>query len=721
MRLKSFQVRKYKNVRSSGEVTVEDGVTCLVGKNESGKSALLQALYRLNPVPTGHPDTFVGLRDYPRRHYGQDKDRVPATRPVTATFELDDEDVQAVEAVHGRGVLASRLVTVSKTYENELAWELDCDEKGPVEHAMEDAGPGGGRQREATDARSRQRRNGAIVHGSDTRDGLLAKLPSANAPPADPVRPGAGEGCRSGIQRIIEGRLPKFLYFDEYSVMSGRVSVPRLQSAGKGGLNPGECTTLSLMRIAKVDLTEFTRDEYEARRASLEAAANQISNDVFTYWSQNRSLAVEFDVDFDGARAGGAGPGPFIELRIRNHRHGITLNFSERSQGFTWFFSLLATLSDLRHSKRMILLLDEPGLSLHASAQHDLLRFIDERLTPAHQVLYSTHSPFMVAATDLERVRTVEDRDGEGTRVSHEFLDHSDETRLPLQAALGQELIRSLPAAPATLLVEGPSDHVFLTAMSSHLEALGRTYLDPRWTIVPAGGLAGVSAFVALLGPRSNLAVLVDVFGGRTQGSHSTIARRMIADKGIVRLVDFAEMQHQPEGTDEGKSVSRANPGSGGRSRRRRTGEAGAGIGAGEAGKAGTGAGANADADADEISVDDRPDLDDAGVVDGLDFDDDPVLDEADIEDLFAEDFYVDLVNRSGAAAIEPFEIHGAGRIVHRIEMATGLGLDRYLPARLLLDRQADPASGGSRHSRMDGDTLDRFEALFSKINGLIA
>ena len=687
MRLKSFQVRKYKNVRSSGEVTVEDGVTCLVGKNESGKSALLQALYRLNPVPTGHPDTFVGLRDYPRRHYGQDKDRVPTTRPVTATFELDDEDVEAVEAVHGRGVLASRLVTVSKTYENELAWELDCDEKGHVEHAMEDAGAGG--EADAV---------GAIVHGFDTRDGLLAKLQSANAPPADPdcfPRPGAGEGCRSGIQRIIEGRLPKFLYFDEYSVMSGRVSVPRLQSAGKGGLNPGECTTLSLMRLAKVDLTEFTQDEYEGRRASLEAAANQISNDVFTYWSQNRSLSVDFDVDFGGARTGGAGPGPFIELRIRNHRHGITLNFSERSQGFTWFFSLLATLSELRHSKRMILLLDEPGLSLHASAQHDLLRFIDERLTPDHQVLYSTHSPFMVAATCLERVRTVEDRDGEGTRVSHEFLDHSDETRLPLQAALGQELLRSLPAAPATLLVEGPSDHVFLTAMSSHLETLGRTYLDPRWTIVPAGGLAGVFAFVALLGPRPNLAVLVDVFGKKKQRSHSTIVRRMIADKGIVRLVDFAEMRHQPEGTDEGKSVSRANPGSG------------------DAGNAGTRAGANADAD--ETSADDRPDLDDAGVGDGLDFDDDPVLDEADIEDLFAEDFYVDLVNRSGAASIEPFEIHGAGRIVHRIEMATGLGLDRYLPARTLLGRQADPASG------LDGDTLDRFEALFNKVNKLIA
>ena len=82
MILRSFQVRKYKNVRSSGEVMVEDGVTCLVGKNESGKSALLQALYRLNPLPTGHPERFDGLRDYPRRLYAQDRDRVAATRPV---------------------------------------------------------------------------------------------------------------------------------------------------------------------------------------------------------------------------------------------------------------------------------------------------------------------------------------------------------------------------------------------------------------------------------------------------------------------------------------------------------------------------------------------------------------------------------------------------------------------------------------------------------------
>ena len=88
--------------------------------------------------------------------------------------------------------------------------------------------------------------------------------------------------------------------------------------------------------------------------------------------------------------------------------------------------------------------------------------------------------------------------------------------------------------------------------------------------------------------------------------------------------------------------------------------------------------------------------------------------DEVDIEDLFAEDFYIELVNRPGAAAIEPFEVHGEGRIVRRNETATGLGLDRYLPARLLLEQRADPLDG------VDEGTFERFETLFRKINHLL-
>ena len=772
MILKSFQVRKYKNVNDSGEVKLQDGVTCLVGKNESGKSALLQALYRLNPISTGHPETFVALRDYPRRHYAQDRERVATALPVTATFELDDEDVRAVEGMHGPGVLASRRVTAARRYDGELLLEIDCNEKRLFELAAEAAGPDragpehalgheAGHEAGHESGQDADAREDPVDAREDPEDPGATYRHSAARPENRYFVPGARSGSSqpAGIRRTIEARLPKLLYFDEGSVMSGRVSIHRLQSGDEAALDPDECTTVSLLRLANVDLADFAREEYEARRASLEAVASQLTRDVFAYWSQDRELSVELDIDFNRSDSG-AGQGPFIEMRVRNHRHGVTLNFNERSRGFTWFFSLLAKLSELRDSKRMILLLDEPGLSLHASAQRDLLRFIHERLAPHHQVLYSTHSPFLVAATDLEGVRTVEDRDGEGTRVSHEFFDHSNDTRLPLQAALGQEVIRSVPAGPSTLFVEEPSDHVFLTAMSGHLERLGRSCLDPRWSIVSVGRLAGVSAFIALLGVGRNLAVVA----GRSNRNGAAAAelpltRRLLAEKGVVRLAEFAVGAAAGAAAGNGRGDGMDGDLAGG---------LGAGLdddlGAGweaaashrgmgadlgdETGRGGTGAdpedamgGGGLEAGFGAEMGDDEEDWEDEtgdepGHAFGHEFggemedeidivarevgvragevDDRVDLDEVDIEDLFTTDFYVDLVNRSGAATIEPFEVRGPGRIVRRIETATGLGLDRYLPARLLLDNEADPLA------RLDSGTFDRFERLFRKINSFI-
>lgn len=75
------------------------------------------------------------------------------------------------------------------------------------------------------------------------------------------------------------------------------------------------------------------------------------------------------------------------------------------------FFSFLVLFSQVEktYGKNVIILLDEPGLSLHAKAQGDLLKYFDEQLKPDHQVIYSTHSPFMINPSDLMSARTVED------------------------------------------------------------------------------------------------------------------------------------------------------------------------------------------------------------------------------------------------------------------------------------------------------------------------
>ena len=823
MILRSIRVRRYKNILDSGEVELERDVTCLVGKNESGKSALLQALYRLNPVPTGHPEAFVELRDYPRREYARDRATIAERCPIAATFELEDEDVRAVEEERGPHVLSSRWVTVARSYENRLVWELGDDgdegsEPAVVEAAEEgqgeDAGEGedGGEGSPVGMAAAAEATEADVSPAGEAPswDERLAALgfDDDDAPESGPAGDGAGdedgadpnpdpdpdldsdpdpdpdpdpaddEVPERDVRDILEERLPRFLYFDDYSLMPGRLSVPDARAAGDR-LAPGERNALSLIRLAGVDLADFTRDEYEARKASIESAASDLTREIFEYWSQNRNLSVEFDADFQTVDAEGR-EGPFIDLRIRNHRHGVTLNFNDRSQGFTWFFSLLASLSSLQESKRLILLLDEPGASLHASAQHDLRRFVDERLIPAHQVIYSTHSPFMVDPKRLERVRAVEDRDGEGSQVSEAIFDQSSETRVPVEAALGQDLVRSLAAAGGDLFVKAPSDLVYLSAMSAHLESLGRTCLDPRWSIVPVGGLVGLSAFAALMdGGAKRMVVLFDAPAAGGAAAESLVGRKLLESRGIIRIADFVPVRPPTLAGDAPIEAAAEDASDGGLDMDEDF-ELSQALDAGEefdpSGERGdlarpeSGAPAPPD-DAPEpgeapavryfspftdpvgvAAAAEEPAAEaealDAGAVDaeggearpadaeameakpegwlhggdrGGDGGEAPTppdgeADEAlEIEDLFAEDFYLDLVNRSGVAAVAPFEMRGSGSIVRRVEAATGLGLDRLLPARLLLVGDEDPLDG------LDDATRERFESLFVAINEVLA
>lgn len=747
MILRSIRVRKYKNILDSGEVEIQPDVTCLVGKNESGKSALLQALYRLNPVSTGHAETFVDLRDYPRREFARDRESVAERCPIAATFELEDDDVRAVEGLLGPGALPSRRVTVARSYGDRLVWEL-----GSLGAAA--PAPESGSEPESVLALGAEalREAGSAWEGHEEDDPGWEERLKALAFDDDADRDGglspdaAGEGPAREVQSILEERMPAFLYFDEYSVMPGRLSVRHACAAGES-LAPGERSVLSLIRLAGIELSDFTRDGYEARKASLEAAAGDLSREVFEYWSQNRDLSVEFDIDFERPGADGY-EGPFVELRIRNLRHGVTLNFSDRSQGFTWFFSLLASLSQLERSKPLILLLDEPGTSLHGSAQQDLLRFIDERLVPTHQVVYSTHSPFLLDPKRLDRVRTVEDRGDDGSRVSGALFDHSNGTRLPLEVAFGRHLVRSLTTGSRDLLVGAPSDHIYLRAVSARLESLGRACLDPRWRIVPVGGLDGVSVFGALMGGGSeHMAVLFDAQSIDGIAADSPIGRKLLEGRGVIRVADFVparaeiveaigepesaraldgidftpggEPPDRVEGGLEGPDPELAAAGADGPegdplpadldtspfAEALAVATSEADMGAETESGASLGEGLETDPEDPAPFAEERPDAPGAP----------PDGEGLEIEDLFAEDFYLDLVNRSGAASVEPFEVRGGGRIVRRIEAVTGIGLDRFLPARVLLDAEDDPLG------RLDGPALDGFEALFVEINRVFA
>ena len=109
MKLKKFRVREFRSIWDSGLIEVHDQTTCLVGKNESGKTALLTALYRTNPIIPADA-VFDETYDYPKREVEdyrfaiENGDRYPVV-VVECQYELEDEDLEAVTSVFGDQIL----------------------------------------------------------------------------------------------------------------------------------------------------------------------------------------------------------------------------------------------------------------------------------------------------------------------------------------------------------------------------------------------------------------------------------------------------------------------------------------------------------------------------------------------------------------------------------------------------------------------------------------
>ncbi len=540
MKLLRACVLNFKSIDDSGWVDL-DQVTCLVGKNESGKTAWLQALRTLNPIASQHADFDYEL-EYPRKHL-QEYKRVHQSEPapvVEAIFELTADERAQAHAEFGQGSIPVGEVLVTKTYANVTTFAFELDEAAIVRHLVVDAelkpDVAPGLLAAESVAELRERLTGLGDQAPGARE-LLAVI--------DAWRDGSPRSAI--VDRVLSPGMPTFVYFDEYSTMDGRIAIDALKERRAANqLSQADQTFLALLRLVGVGLDEFgTLANQEWLISSLEAAGHSVSDEMFNFWSQNKDLRVEFRL---------LGPDPAapderlresnnLMVRIWNDRHRVTVMFDQRSHGFVWFFSFLVYFSGLeKESEReLVLLLDEPGLSLHATAQRDFVRFIDERVAPEHQVIYTTHSPFMVEPTKLERVRSVEDDDEHGTRVSSDLLTTSRETAFPVQAALAYELAQPLVEGDV-LLVPELADYIYLTIMSRHLAQLGRASLDERWTIVPIGRLQNVFAFMALMQVEMNAVILI---AGSRSGLErvSDSADRAILSNGQLLVADVVDIK----------------------------------------------------------------------------------------------------------------------------------------------------------------------------------
>ena len=555
MQLRKVRIQNFQSVMDSNEFDVGD-VTCLVGKNEAGKTAILKALYRLNPLNPQNSD-YDATHNYPRKDFAvyeaevANGSRQPAN-VVTATFVLDEDDVREIAALLGKDSLPDHdlTLTLSRGYSDVLrVGQMDLLSEPALRHLVSSCDLPESlatRLRELSTAQAMLELLQGGEESTPETEELVEDLTTIQE-----------KGLSLFVYRsVLKERVPRFLYFDEYYQMKGQDNLDSLlERTQSGALQDSDHPLLGLIGLAGLRLEMVVNaDNTETLIARLEAAGNLLTQSVLRYWSQNSHLRMRFDIREARPQDGpGMDQGTNIWGRVEDTRHMVSTALGTRSKGFVWFFSFLAWYDKLRRDGgHLILLLDEPGLSLHGRAQADLLAYFEQELRPHHQLLYTTHSPFMVDPGHFDRVRIVQDlsieadshnlpEEQQGSKVSTDVLEATSDSLFPLQGALGYEIHQSLFIGPNCLIVEGVSDLLYIQTLSAVLQRRGQRGLSPDWIITPVGGADKVPTFVALIGAQTNLnvAVLIDFQKQGQQSIENLYKSKLLKKQQVITFADF--------------------------------------------------------------------------------------------------------------------------------------------------------------------------------------
>lgn len=590
LRAKHFQVFNYRNIDDSGRIPLKK-VTAFVGRNEAGKTALLKALHKFNPA-TEEP--YVPQREFPRDRFTAEFRDGGDWQVCRVEFKLSGEFRNELEARLGSASIPKKAI-LTRYYDGSLKFEYDTDvpadliDPNELVKALKEFARGA-RRLSATPEYPEDELKPQRMQMADWADGhveiaeklndlrsdqginLLTQARSELNQHAFPLSADLVETLqykvddlenraqtmplRKQLDEAVEAELPVFIYFENYGILDSSVYLPRFLEDLNTRPEESRIRTINAMfRHVKLTAKEISdlgreeskeaiaagnevteemiardRDRKELRSINLNSASLDISR-KFSEWFGQRRHKIRYQAD-----------GPYFRIWVSDDRRpDVDIELESRSKGFQWFFSFYLVFlveSDEGH-KDAILLLDEPGLHLHPTAQQELLAFF-EKLSERNPLIYTTHSPFLIDGKHIHRVRPVTEDDQGHSRISVDGWPKDHETIFPLQAAAGYAMIKGLFRHKKNILVEGISDYMYLHALNLHCRALGQKCLPDDIYITPCGGTRLVGKIASLfLGQGVQPIVLLD-------GDDAGFARRdallgelyAVHEKAVLMLSD---------------------------------------------------------------------------------------------------------------------------------------------------------------------------------------
>jgi len=550
LKLKKYQVTGFRSVKDSGWIET-DNVTALIGVNESGKTNLIMPLWKLNPANEGK---VVPLTDYPRGEYSdlrqQDKGRVF----VRAQFESDAEFVKELSKLTGLPAESFKTVEMARRFDEQ--WQITFPDAAPprvIQRSEIDVLLAGAKRDLEADSSNDILRasllaaivaavNLALSSGDQLSRAQieevvekLGEAPTEGSPESTLairfktlvaavstaaerlglVHPNDNKAAR----QLALKHLPKFVYYSNYGNLDSEIYLPHvienLKREGLGSKEEAKARTLrvlfefvglkaeEILDLGKPVLVaggaKPTDDQIAAaaqrtkeRSVLLQSAGAKLTKEFRNWWKQG-DYRFRFEADGDHFR-----------IWVSDDKRPEEVELESRSTGLQWFLSffLVFLVESANAHEDSILLLDEPGLSLHPLGQKDLSAFFDG-LADTNQLLFTTHSPFLIDPDRLDRVRAVYVDPTGATAISADLragkaASPEFKSVYAVHSALGLSVSDALLQGCTNVIVEGPSDQLYMTGIKTILIALGKIKPQRELLFFPGGGAKGVNAFVPI-------------------------------------------------------------------------------------------------------------------------------------------------------------------------------------------------------------------------------
>ena len=456
--------------------------TTLVGVNESGKSNMLLALWKLNPVRDGEIDI---LHDMPVDKLGELRNHAENTKFITAEFILESKDINILSGKYDfkDNFNENNVPTleVSRFYDGKYTMLLN--KKSIDEYSLLD--------------KANENKETEVDLGKD----LLSMMPkfvyysNYGNLSSRIYLPHAVEWLKgnsvSGIEKNDEQIRTIRILFDFVNL-----SPEEILESGRDAIDLANLGNYSMSNSPTKEQIAKSEDEKEKRSILLQSASNKLTSSFKDWWKQG-NYKFRFMAD-----------GDYFTILVSDEKRPVEVDLRLRSTGLQWFLSFYLTFlveSEEAH-ENAILLLDEAGLTLHPLAQKDLVHFFN-RLASKNQLINTTHSPFIVDTDNMDRCKVVYVNEDGLTEVSSDLrknIKNNLSSVYAVHAALGLGVSDVLLQGCQMVVVEGVSDQYYLNAIKNYLISAKEIRPNKDIVFIPSGGVKNIASISSLIGGKNS-------------------------------------------------------------------------------------------------------------------------------------------------------------------------------------------------------------------------